>query len=116
MVFLRLTVKGNIDVNDVSLDPHEAPEQIGSAEIQLIQLLHPRTDGFVAFAVGDEDTWVSKIAIRSDTLPEEIPSFTRDSYVSINQAFRVKRFSDPSHTRGKPLHRAATLGYLCAAC
>lgn len=80
-----------MDVNEVSLDHHEATEQIGSTEIQLIQLLHRSTDGFVAFAVGDEDTLLPKIAIRSDTLPEEIPSFTRDSYVSINQAFRLRR-------------------------
>jgi Primase C terminal 1 (PriCT-1) len=78
-------------------------------------LLHTSTDGFVAFAVGDEDGLFPKIAIRSDSLAEHVPQLLRDSYISINQAFRVKRFNNKHRNSGIPCHRTDTLRYLCAA-
>ena len=109
-------MKPNPRLSDVSLDSHEPTERIGPAEIELIRVLHPSTDGFVAFAVGDEDGLFPRLAVRSDTLPERVPQFTRDSYVSINQGFRLKqRKGSKDASSGEPIHRTDTLRYLCAA-
>jgi hypothetical protein len=107
-------MKRSVHLSDTSLDSHEATERISSAEIELMRLLHPSTDGFVAFAVGDEDGLVPRVATRSDALPERVPSFVRDSYISINQAFRAYRYDDKHRISGIPRHRTDTLRYLCA--
>lgn len=92
-------------------------ERIGSNEIGFIRLLHPSTDGYVAFAVGDEDGMVPRLAVRSDKLLEYIPrQLNRDSYISVNESFRLKRKKGSKDTVcGEPVHRTDTLRYLCAA-
>ena len=72
----------------------------------------------MAFAVGDQECLIPRLAVRSQLLPELLPPPFRDTYISINQSRRVQRGGTLSGKRigsGKPCHRTNTMRYLCAA-
>ena len=86
-----------------------------------ILALHRHEDGYIAFAVardGGED-FRPLISIRRDELARYFPEFReqllKDSYVSINAGWRLRRHGIDGAACGYPLHRTDRLRYLCAA-
>jgi hypothetical protein len=82
--------------------------------------LHRHADGYLSFAVAQEDDWRPVFAIRADRLERMFPEIRnyllRDSYVSINAAHRAAARCRSSALAGipRPQHRPETLRYLCA--
>ena len=81
-----------------------------------MKLLHRHSD-FVSFASKSEGNFYPKIAVRvgsiEATFPTVLSSFSKDSYVSINAAFRTQR-SRTGLSQFRPCHNTASLSYLCA--
>jgi hypothetical protein len=86
-----------------------------------ILALHRHDDGYIAFAVARDggDDFRPLISIRRDELARYFPEFReqllKDSYVSINAGWRLRRQGSDRAAYGYPLHRADRLRYLCAA-
>src|ERR1700722_19997440 len=86
-----------------------------------ILALHRHNDGYIAFAVArdDGDDFRPLVAIRRDELarcfPEFRHQFLKDSYVSINAGWRLRRQGRDGAAHGYPSHRTDRLRYLCAA-
>lgn len=81
--------------------------------------LHRHTDGYVSFAVADEDAFVPRFAIHIPKLANMLPEFAaqlmKDAYVSINASLRPRRFTPKDNPAlGLPLHNKDNLRYLCA--
>lgn len=96
---------------DVALSPDLAP----------ILALHRHDDGYIAFAAARDagEDFRPLVSIRADELARYFPSFReqllKDSYVSINAGWRVRKYGKDGAAYGIPLHRTDRLRYLCAA-
>ena len=83
--------------------------------------LHRHDDGYIAFAVAREagEDFRPLVSIRRDELARYFPEFReqllKDSYVSINAGWRLRRYGKDGAAYGYPLHRTERLRYLCAA-
>jgi hypothetical protein len=100
---------------------------IVGAEVDWAPLLrlHRHADGYLSFAVAQEEDWRPIFAIRADRLERMFPEIRdyllRDSFVSINAAHRASPRSKSSVLMSsalggipRPQHRSETLRYLCA--
>jgi hypothetical protein len=109
-----------LDAADLdSLTPREPTDP----QLAPIMALHRHSDGYVSFAVarnaGEDKDFRPLVAIRADALAQFFPAFRdqlmKDSYVSINAAWRLRRHGKDGPAHGYPLHTTERLRYLCAA-
>jgi len=85
-------------------------------------VLHRHEDGYVTFSAGAGDDFHHRVAIKAGELETYFPQFMdellKDSYVSINAGYRLRRHGRIGGQRtrafGHPKHSTDTLKYLCA--
>ena len=90
---------------------------LSNAALDLVRLIHGSSDqGFISFALGDEDGFHPAYAVRSKYLAVHPPNLNleKDGYISLNQAGQVQRGADNRLWYGHPKHREDTLTSLCA--
>jgi hypothetical protein len=89
---------------------------VAAPEVASLLLLHRHLDGVITFVVKDDEGWRRVRAVRASDLDREYPSFRdkllRDSYVSLNAAYRMAKGS--RGPVGWSDHNTGTLRYLCA--
>src|SRR5207237_2569779 len=83
-----------------------------------IKVLHRHDDGFIAFALKEDDKgFRPSFGIKASALESMFPGFvdrlTTNSYVSINAAYTLAP-GKKERVVGYPRHRTETLRYLCA--
>jgi hypothetical protein len=80
--------------------------------------LHRHKDGYVRFAVSQDDDFRPLVAILSGKLSTWFPTFQdrmrKDSYVSINASWRLQKYGPEGKAYGSPKHSTSDLRYLCA--
>jgi len=80
--------------------------------------LHRHKDGYVRFAVSQDDDFRPLVAILSGELSTCFPTFQdrmlKDSYVSINASWRLQKCGSEGKAYGHPKHSTSDLRFLCA--
>lgn len=93
------------------------PRSPSGPQVHPIKVLHGRHDGYVSFALKEDDDFRPTFAIKATALDSMFPGYvdmlTRDSYVSINAAYTLA-YNNRTKLAGHPAHRLGTLRYLCA--
>ena len=111
-----LILDGTLIADGVIQTPNE-PEQ-NSPQLPPILELHRHKDGYISFALKDDDDFRPKYAVLASELEKYFPEFRdqliKDSHVSINAGYRIARRLDRTGAVGVPAHRTDNLKYLCA--
>jgi hypothetical protein len=88
-------------------------------DLAQIMTLHRHQDGYISFGVSDPDHFRPVVSIRADELERYFPEFReqllKDSHVSVNAGYQLRRQGRDGAAHGYPMHRSDRLRYLCAA-
>jgi len=107
-----------VDPKALLTDGASFPAETTTPQLAPILHLHRHQDGYVSFAAGSDDEFHPRVAIRADELNTFFPSFVddllKDSYVSMNAGYRLRRQGANGKAHGKPKHDTANLRYLCS--
>ena len=101
----------------VSSPPVEATEP----DSVPIMALHRHQEGYISFATARDkgEDFRPLISIRADEMARYFPQFRaqllKDSFVSINASYQLRKPGPDGAAYGTPLHRTNRLRYLCAA-
>jgi hypothetical protein len=86
-----------------------------------IMTLHRHSEGYISFATARDkgEDFRPLISIRADEMARYFPQFRaqlpKDSFVSINASYQLRKPGKDGAAYGTPLHRTNRLRYLCAA-
>lgn len=80
--------------------------------------LHRHHDGYISLAAGSGDDFRPVVAIRASEFETYFPAFReqllKDSYVSINASWRLRKWGPDGAAHGYPKHDSENMRYLCA--